>query len=73
VLCSKASGRWRSFGAAILLAGFGGFAFPALSTVYMNPLLLGIRNGLGFVHFLYSRWVWKHNQAMLRAIRAVDA
>jgi hypothetical protein len=65
VLCSKASGRWRLFGAAVLLAGFGGFAFPALSSVYTNPFLVGMRNGLGFAHFLYSRWVWQRGRELL--------
>jgi hypothetical protein len=67
ILCSRTSGRWRVFGVSVLLVGFGGFAFPALSSAYMNPLLLGVRSGLGFVHFLYSRWVWRQGRDLLAA------
>lgn len=66
-LCSKTSNRWRLFGGAVLFAGLGGLLFPALSTPSFAPFLFGLRNGLGFVHFLYSRWVWRRGRELLGA------
>jgi hypothetical protein len=81
-LCAKASGRWVVFGSAALIAGATGFIWKttaiggcgpmlaACSVVYSIPWLLGARYGLGFVHFLYSRWIWQHQGRELLAIVA---
>lgn len=47
----------------ILAAGLVGFVWiiPTSSgmLIRMIPAIISARLGLGFVHFLYSRWVWK--------------
>lgn len=63
--------RWWAFLPAILVVGLVGFLWKAVGThpcagdlpvctvVWSVPVLIGLRCGLGFVHFLYSRWVWR--------------
>jgi len=43
---------------------------PACTVVWSAPLLLSLRLGLGFWHFLMSRWVWKLSDPYARAISA---
>ena len=31
------------------------------------PVIICARMGLGFVHFLYDRWVWKLRDPLVRA------
>lgn len=69
--------RWWAFLAVVLLVGLTGFIWKGVSvggglqaahTVAVGvPLLLGLRYGLGFVHFLYSRWVWQLRDPLVHA------
>jgi len=68
------------FTAAVLCIGMAGFMWksvsngphcgvlPICTVVRSMPLLLSIRYGLGFVHFLFSRWVWKLSDPQVRAM-----
>jgi hypothetical protein len=51
------------FTAGVLAAGLIGFLWMVPTSsgqmIRMIPWLISARLGLGFVHFLYSRWVWK--------------
>lgn len=71
-LSVRALRRWWLFLILALVFGALGFAFktvttdhhycgllPACSVMWSIPLLVSLRFGLGFVHFLYSRWVWR--------------
>ena len=42
-------------------------ALPTCTAMWSIPSLLGLRFGLGFVHFLYDRWVWKLSDPHVRA------
>jgi hypothetical protein len=74
-LCSWASRRWIVFGGLALVAGLFGLLFKDVSLCdnavgvclwqIAVPWLLSLRFGLGFVHFLYSRWVWRHGRELL--------
>jgi hypothetical protein len=68
----KKARHWALFLSVVLLIGMSGFLWktisidprycgllPACTASYAFPVLLGLRYGLGFVHFLYSRWVWQ--------------
>ena len=68
----KKAGWWVPFLTLMLLCGLSGFLWktvtidphycgqlPACTAVYSIPVLLSLRYGLGFMHFLYSRWVWQ--------------
>jgi hypothetical protein len=68
-LSSWKARNWLLFLCAMTLVGPIGFAFKHVTTdphlchqwsvcqaKYNIPVLLGLRAGLGFVHFLYSRW-----------------
>jgi hypothetical protein len=70
---------WWVFLLVVLVVGSGGFLWkiatddPRLcgaklvcTAVYSIPALLGLRYGLGFVHFLYSRWVWQLSNPLAR-------
>ena len=72
--------KWPLFLGAILIVGLTGFLWkttatdprlcglmPACTAVYSIPALLGLRYGLGFVHFLYSRWIWQREARMVLA------
>jgi hypothetical protein len=72
---------WWWFLPAILVVGLIGFVWkttnttpefcgvlPACTVVWSVPLLLSLRYGFGFWHFLMSRWVWlSEGRALLRA------
>lgn len=68
------------FTAIVLVVGVTGFTFRTVSAdthhcgqllactmVYSIPTLLGLRYGLGFYHFLMSRWVWSREGRALLA------
>jgi hypothetical protein len=61
-LSSRASCRHWLFAAGVLTIGIVGFIWmiPTANGMMIDviPVVLGARYGLGFVHFLYSRWVW---------------
>jgi hypothetical protein len=74
------AGRWRISLLVVLLCGVIGFLWktvvsdphlcgvkPACTAVWSVPLLLSLRYGLGFWHFLMSRWVWKLGDPQVRA------
>ena len=70
-LASAASKNAFIFLAAALLVGMIGFLWydPRADRLSMvaTPLVLGLRFGLGFTHFLYDRWVWKLSNPLVRA------
>jgi hypothetical protein len=70
---------WVFFLCAMILIGLLGFVFKSVTTDphlchqwpvcqanYGIPVLLGLRAGLGYMHFLYSRWryQWKYMRLM---------
>ena len=67
--------RWWLFLAAVLALGSVGFLWKAVvpcsqlvcTVAYSAPILICSRCGLGFVHFLYSHWVWKISDPQVRA------
>jgi hypothetical protein len=54
---------WKTVGTDPRLCG----PRPACTVVWSIPTLLGLRYGLGFWHFLMSRWVWKLSDPQVRA------
>ena len=58
------------FLAAVLLFGLSGFLYQRVGDTWIVlpaiPVLISLRCGLGFVHFLYSRWVWKLSDPRIR-------
>ena len=56
--------------AALIIAGAFGFwllfCAPGLA-VRMSMTAVGFRIGLGFVHFIYDRWIWKLSDPQVRA------
>jgi hypothetical protein len=70
-LSSRASGRQWTFIGAVLFLGTIGFLWEVPTSnqdlTRMIPMFLSARAGLGFVHFLYSRWVWKLSDPQARA------
>ncbi len=61
--------RWWFF-PGVLVLGLLGFAWMVPSSngqmIRMIPWLICARLGLGFVHFLYSRWVWQFSNPQVR-------
>ena len=68
------------FTMAVLAVGLGGFVWKtvavdpglcrpmlACTAQFSIPMLLGLRYGLGFWHFLMSRWVWSNEGRELLA------
>jgi hypothetical protein len=55
----------------VVLAGIVGLIFTVPtangSLIRLVPILICARLGLGFVHFLYSRWVWQLGDPQVRA------
>lgn len=45
---------------------------PGGMMIRVIPVLICGRLGLGFVHFLYSRWVWKFSDPRVRATISRD-
>ena len=62
--------RWL-FIAGVLLAGMVGFLWMVPTSngmmIQVIPIILGARLGVGFVHFLYSRWVWNFSDPAVSA------
>jgi hypothetical protein len=62
--------RWLFVG-GVLLAGAIGFVWmiptPNGMMIRIVPIVVCARLGLGFVHFLYSRWVWRLSDPRVRA------
>jgi hypothetical protein len=71
---------WVPFLCVVLFLGLTGFLFnivksdprvcglwPVCMAQYPNPVLIGLRAGLGFVHFVYSWLVWKQENVHLMA------
>jgi hypothetical protein len=40
---------------------------PAGNMIRVVPVVICARMGLGFVHFLYDRWIWKLSDPQVRA------
>jgi hypothetical protein len=59
------------FAGGILVAGAVGFVWMVPTAngmrIVVIQFILGVRYGLGFVHFLYSRWVWQFSNPEARA------
>ncbi len=69
-LSARVSRHWWLFLAAVLALGCIGFTFmvPRVThTAILNiEWVLKARLGAGFVHFIYSRWVWKLSDPQIR-------
>ena len=70
-LCSAVSGRSWLFIAGMLLLGSVGFIWVVPTStgnmIRVVPVVICARIGLGFVHFLYDRWLWKFSDPQVRA------
>jgi hypothetical protein len=70
-LCSRVSRHAWLFIAAVCAAGAIGFVWiiptPQGNLVRVIPVLIAARMGLGLVHFLYDRWIWKMSDPAVRA------
>lgn len=75
-LSSRVAKRGWVFIAGVLSAGLVGFVWmvptPGGMMVRMIPVIVCARLGLGFVHFLYSRWVWQLSDPRVRATIGAD-
>lgn len=64
------------FVVGVLLAGVIGFVWMVPTAhgmmIRMIPVIISIRLGLGFIHFLYSRWVWQLSDPQVRATIGAD-
>jgi hypothetical protein len=75
-LSSAAAQRWWwIFLILVLPAGLIGFLWKAVdcrvicqTAMYSLPILVATRTCLGFVHFLYSRWVWRRDSPVVSAL-----
>jgi hypothetical protein len=69
-LSSRVAKRGWVFIMGVLSAGLVGFLWmvptPGGMAVRMVPVIVCARLGLGFVHFLYSRWVWRLSDPQVR-------
>jgi hypothetical protein len=66
---------WWVFVALILPVGLIGFVWKAVdcrvvcqTAMYSLPILIATRTCLGFIHFLYSRWVWRRDSPVVNAL-----
>jgi hypothetical protein len=70
-LSSQVVKRGWLFIAGVLSMGLIGFVWmvpsPGGTMIRMIPWIICARLGLGMVHFLYSRWVWKLSNPLVRA------
>lgn len=70
-LSSRVSKHGWLFAGGVVLAGAVGFLWmiptPNGMLIKVIPIVICARLGLGFVHFLYSRWVWKFSDPQVRA------
>lgn len=73
-LSSRASRHGWVFIAAVLGAGAIGFVWmiPTSDVMIIRaiPWIISARLGLGFIHFLYDRWVWRMSNPQIRSIIA---
>ncbi len=71
-LSSRVSRCWWLFLAGVLALGCVGFAFKVPRIDHVATLniqwVLKARLGAGFVHFLYSRWLWQLSNSQIRAV-----
>ena len=69
-LSSRVSKHGWLFAGGVLLSGVVGFLWmiptPNGMLIKVIPVVICARLGLGFVHFLYSRWVWKLSDPEVR-------
>jgi hypothetical protein len=70
-LAGRVAKRGWVFAVGVLLAGAVGFVWvvptPNGMMIRMIPVVICARLGLGFVHFLYSRWVWQLGDPLVRS------
>jgi hypothetical protein len=70
-LSSRVSRHTWVFIAAMLVVGVVGFVWMIPTSngpmIRVIPVIICARMGLGFVHFLYDRWVWKLSDPLVRA------
>jgi hypothetical protein len=70
-LASRVSRHTWVFIVAMLVAGAVGFVWMIPTSngpmIRVVPVIICARMGLGFVHFLYDRWVWKLSDPEVRA------
>jgi hypothetical protein len=70
-LCGMVSRRQWLFTGIVLGSGAVGFAWliitPNGNLMVAIPVVVGIRLGMSFVHFLYDRWIWKFSDPEVRA------
>jgi hypothetical protein len=75
-LSSRVAKRGWVFIAGVLAAGLVGFLWMVPTSsgmmIRMIPVIICARLGLGFVHFLYSRWVWQLSDPQVRATIGAD-
>lgn len=75
-LSARVVSRGWLFAGMLLLMGAVGFVWmvPTSSGMMIRviPIVICARLGLGFVHFLYSRWVWKLSDPEVRATIGAD-
>ncbi len=75
-LSSRVAKRSWVFIAGVLAVGVIGFVWIVPTSYGMMirvvPAIICARLGLGFVHFLYSRWVWKLGDPQVRATIGKD-
>ena len=74
-LSSRVAGWWLA--PLVLAVGTVGFlwAVPTSSgmMIHVVPAIIGARLGLGFVHFLYSRWVWQMSAPIRQGLAGSEA
>lgn len=75
-LSSRVSRYWWMFVVGVGVLGCIGFAFKVPRIDHIATLnvewVLKARLGAGFVHFLYSRWIWKLSDPKIRAVVGRD-
>jgi hypothetical protein len=75
-LSSRVSKHGWLFAGGVLLAGAIGFVWmiptPKGILIKVIPVIICARLGLGFVHFLYSRWVWNLSDPQVGATIGED-
>lgn len=75
-LSSRVSRYWWGFLVAVCLLGCLGFLWlvPRVDHIATHnwPLVIKARWGVGFVHFLYSAWIWKLSDPQIKAVIGRD-
>jgi hypothetical protein len=63
---------WLFLGIVLVFLGPMGFLWITPTSygmlIYPIPIIMGARMGLGFVHFLYSGWIWKLSNPKVRVM-----